>query len=333
MIDWNSTEMHIFGDENADLPYLEGHIWLNSSGTFKKKWIALAKKAFLTSADAVNRHLKITSNDSWLQPLPNHHVGGLSIWARAHLTQSKVYEYPDVTKKKWDAGHFYQTLTQTQATITSLVPTQLYDLVNKNLTAPKSLRLILIGGGYLADHLYNKAHALGWPIIPTYGCTECCSQIATGSLQDPRLCILPHIEAHQNETLQIRSQALLTAIYDGDLIDPKINGWYDTGDIVELSHNYVKPLGRKDEQFKIRGEKVLLGPLKQLLEELSGDCAVTLNAIPDERLGHKLILVAEESVDTHAILSKFNQKVPPYVRIDTISTIKNIKRNAMGKIN
>lgn len=329
MIDWTSNETHIFGD-TAALPQLPGHIWLNTSGTVKKKWVALAKTAFLTSAEAVNAHLKVSQQDVWLQPLPNHHVGGLSIWARGFLSGSCVVDYPDVTRKKWEPSHFYQTLVETGASLTSLVPTQLYDLVEKGFSSPKSLRAMLIGGGYLPKRIYKGARQLGWPVIPTYGCTECCSQIATGTVNDPKLKVLPHVSIKIDECLHIKSPALFTAFYDDVLCDPKQDGWYATGDLAVYDQQTLHPLGRLDEQFKVRGEKVALGPLKQILEELSP--RIALKAIEDERLGHKLILIAEKGLDGAGVLEEFNKKIPLFARVELIVYVEKLERNALGKV-
>lgn len=326
MIDWESNETHYFGNEA--LPTLAGHIWVGTSGTVQKKWVALSKRAFLVSATAVNSYLQASKEDIWLQPLPNHHVGGLSIWARAFLSGSKVVDYPDVTRKKWDVSHYYQTLLDSKATLTSLVPTQLYDLVNHGYAAPAHVRGVFIGGGYLSESLAYKARSLDWPLIPTYGCTECCSQIATGS----PLKVLPHVEVRMEETLWIKSESLLTGFFTDVFHDPKIDGWYDTGDIVQLDGNLLKPIGRRDEQYKIRGEKVLLTPLKQLLEEIAGNQYMTLTVEVDERIGHKLILLVEDGHDASHVYQAFNSRVPSYSRIEAVRFVNTLNRNALGKI-
>src|ERR1700685_3894693 len=70
---------------------LVGHFWLATSGSSGHlKWVALSKAAVLASATSVNRHLESSSKDVWLHALPDFHVGGLGIWARAHLSGAKV---------------------------------------------------------------------------------------------------------------------------------------------------------------------------------------------------------------------------------------------------
>lgn len=71
-------------------------IGVMSSGTTEsqeKKIILLSRSAFLASAEAVNQHLQVKASDVWYHCLPDFHVGGLSIWARAFLSGSSVVRH------------------------------------------------------------------------------------------------------------------------------------------------------------------------------------------------------------------------------------------------
>ncbi len=197
MIDWLALANEVF--YNHTLPAKEknelfdllkrhmpasvtSHIFLTTSGSSGKlKWVALSKQAVLVSADAVNKHLQASSSDIWLNPLPLFHVGGLGILARGYLSCSKVIASYEANRK-WDVHHFVATVKETKATLTSLVPAQVFDIVFHNLNAPKSLRAVVVGGGRLSEDMYIQAIALGWPLLPSYGMTECASQIATADL-------------------------------------------------------------------------------------------------------------------------------------------------------
>ena len=190
----------------------EGHIFLLSSGTTATswvdlKWTALSKTAFLASAAGVNQHLNFQSSDIWLNPLPSFHVGGLSIWARSFLLGSKV-----VQLENWNIQKFIQTIDESRATITALVPAQIYDLVNEGFRSPESLRIVIVGAGALSPALEIKARELGWPLVPTYGMTEACSQIATGTLDSNDLKVLPHLDVQvdADQRLCFRGTSLLS---------------------------------------------------------------------------------------------------------------------------
>ena len=65
---------------------LRGHVLLaTSAGRNAPKWIAVSKQAILASASAVNAHLESGPGDHWLLALPDFHVGGMGVFARAQL--------------------------------------------------------------------------------------------------------------------------------------------------------------------------------------------------------------------------------------------------------
>jgi O-succinylbenzoic acid--CoA ligase len=289
MIDWPSSEPHIF--VNPRMPQfeknklnnmiqeyqLDGHIFLATSGSTATqstdiKWVALKKSAFLTSACSVNKHLNCTKKDIFLNTLPHFHVGGLALFARAYLCGAQIIDIYN-ENYKWNSKHFVDQLAANQITISSLVPTQVYDLVHHQLQAPPSLRGIVVGGGFLSKDLYMQACKLGWPLLPSYGMTECCSQIAT-ALPDfqwhgeyPALTVLPHLYVNlsPNNRIEIAGESLLSGYIlqskdKVEFVDPKIDGKIMTSDVGEFTSNFpaacldpaVKP--RDDGQAKTRDD-------------------------------------------------------------------------------
>lgn len=368
LIDWDSGQSHTLLNpkiSNAERKQLEelsgqhqrpGHIWIASSGSSagshqSVKLIALSKKAFLASAEAVNRHLMSGESDIWLQAIPRFHVGGLSIEARAYLSGASIRS--GVRDEKWDAGYFIDQAEQTKATLSSLVPTQVYDLIQTGRRAPSALRAIVIGGSALSTELYLKATSLGWPLLPSYGLTECCSQVATAELeswktQTPRLRILSHVKAETTSEglLRIQSEALLSGYAqwrDGNntWTDPKVQGWYQTEDICELKDGFLKPFGRGSDYVKVSGEGVSLPQLQETLESLARRSApdlwlqVAVAALPHPRSGSALVLAHSSKVSATTaakIQSEFNQIVAPFERLTQNRPVAEIPRTALGKI-
>jgi O-succinylbenzoic acid--CoA ligase len=273
---------------------LAAHVWVTTSGaTGRLKPVALSKRAILASAAAVNAHLASDARDVWLNALPAFHVGGLGVHARAHLSGAQV-----VNLDGWDPWAFSAQLTAHAVTLTSLVPTQMRDLVRAGLRAPEALRAIVVGGGALDPALRAEARALGWPVLPSYGATECASQIATADLAslghegEPPLRLLPHVEARTDPDgrIEIRSHALLTGYAtETGLEDPKRDGWWRTDDRGAVRDGAVVVVGRVDETVKVGGELVALGPLQLLLEQVREELGIVgdaaLVAMPDARLG------------------------------------------------
>src|SRR5207237_5413799 len=96
--------------------------------------VAIAKQAVLAAAAAVNDRLEAKQSDVWCAVLPSFHVGGLGIYARAHLTGSRVVPTP------WSP----RSLVESDATLVSLVPAQVHDLLESGLTPRPPLRALLL---------------------------------------------------------------------------------------------------------------------------------------------------------------------------------------------
>jgi len=325
------------------LSSFQGHILIASSGTTSHlnefKLIALSKEAILASAKAVNSYLETSPSDVWLNPLPQFHVGGLGIMARAYLSKSKVIP---LLAHKWDVNLFLQEIVSHDVTLTSLVPTQVYDLVINNIPAPKSLRKVLVGGGHLSDALYERAKQLNWPLIVSYGLTENSSTVATSTINSKELHFLSHVEGRidPSGSLQLKSPALLTAIITVandklEIVDPKHEGWFTTEDVAKIEGNSLTILGRKNDFIKISGEGVFISSLEERLEEIKlalffkGDAA--LIHVPDERV-HMSIHLVTTSIDPKALVDAFNAAVMPYERIRKIHLVDKIPRTALNKL-
>lgn len=345
-IDWESGNNILINDRMlqsdqqkvqqmiSHMDHIHDHIWIATSGSTSVKWVALSKKAVLASAENVNAHLNSTVKDTWINPLPIFHVGGLGIIARCYLSKAKMIN----AQGKWDAQKFYSQLIQSAATLTSLVPTQVHDLVKNELPAPKSLRSVIVGGGVLQESLYKQATALGWPLLPSYGMTECASQIATASLNDPRLKVLPHLKIKIVENrICIKGSSLLTGFVDvskPDFIDPKKEEWFYTDDIGELQGDYLKVIGRSGDFIKIGGESTNMIRLNAILDEVKTDLKITtdsvLVAISDERLGHVIHLAAQEAQPI--LVKHYNENVLPFERIRGTDIVPEIPRTPLGKL-
>lgn len=359
-IDWQSSKTEVLynprmplSDQNKmvqayrQYDQFPGHIWLATSGSSGLlKWVVLSKEAILTSAQAVNTHLESESSDVWLNPLPFFHVGGVGIVARAALSGARVEPF---LLDKWDPLVFWEQLSATKTTLTALVPTQLFDLVALNKSAPKALRAVVIGGGALSDQLYDSAVALGWRILPSYGMTECASQVATALLNEgksrgvPSLVPLNHviIDTDENGFLKIKSRSLLSAyVYaeaeGGRLVDPKVQGWFTTEDKAILKEGRLVSAGRGEHFIKIGGENVDLLRLEKILEEellaLHSTVDVALTSLPDERLGHIIVLAVAGNEDISGLVKRFHSRVFPFEKIRRVYRVREIPRSPLKKV-
>ncbi|MFQ5729942.1 MAG: AMP-binding protein, partial [Waddliaceae bacterium] len=237
---------------------------------------------------------------------------------------------------------FYQLAKESCATLTALVPTQVHDLVNKHLQAPPSIRATIVGGGVLTSSLYEKAQQLGWKLLPSYGLTECASQVATakhGQYDEAK--ILSHVTLRIDTQgfICIKSDSLLTVYGENSrFFDPKVEGWFTTEDKGELCGDALKVFGRASDFVKIGGESVNILHLQKVLEELKISLQIPQNvvivAVRDDRLGHAIHFVVEgkKNPQIEKLIEAYQEKVMPYERARETHYVKEIPRTPLGKI-
>lgn len=329
-----------------------GCLFLTSGTTAAPKWVALEKRAFLHSARVVNAHYDLGPKDSWLIALPLHHVGGFSILARAFLTRSTV----TFTPSKWNTMDFYKSLIDSNITVTSIVPTQLHDLVAHKLSPPESLRLVLVGGGLLNPTLFLQALDLRWPVRATYGMTETASQVASQSLEhdsrnDPEtLEVLPLWDASTSAdgALILRGPALAKGYLsvnssDIEWLPISSSTGLHTRDRVLLrsdgTRSFLQFLGRHEDCVKIVGELISLVALEKRFSSLLAPSAPTfaIVPIPDLRREHRLVLAVESFHSSppdyiFSSLETFNTECPPFERIESVTVIPQFPRTELGKL-
>lgn len=317
------------------------------------KWVGLAREGMLASAAAVNEHLESTERDRWLIALPLHHVGGFSILARCHRSRA-VWTF---LEGKWDAVRFAEQCTVEKVTLVSLVPTQVYDLVQARLTAPESLRAIVVGGGGMNREVAVRALELGWPVLQSFGMTETASQIATEPLEHLRAGFDPdslevlscwQLSTDENDRLTVRGDALARgymALRDGSWSWDPIEGNLGlvTRDRVQIwqhgRRRFLRFLGREASFVKVLGELVSLPELQARLEQMCLEVGLAPTScvvwpLPDDRRETRLVLVGEEAAKAklEELQKTFNAGLLGYQRLAEVRRVALIPRTALGKV-
>ena len=339
------TSEEFWSEPVSVTPELTGHVLFETSGSSGvPKSVAISKPALLVSAAAVNRHLAVTRDSCWGLVLPLHHVGGFGVAARAYEAGCRLQEFA----QRWEPGIFRAWLETAGVTHTSLVPTQVHDLVKANLTAPTTLQAIVVGGGHLEPATGQAARDLGWPVLASYGMTEASSQIATQTLdslkqpyQSAPIPLLPIWEARVSADglLEISGPALFSGYVTDGKFTPRETAWHTTSDRVLLENRAITPLGRADTLVKILGELVDPEAIERELISLSegqlvpGTFAVI--AIPDERAGNALVPVFEASVSLQVIdstLALYEQQALGFRRLRSAAIVQDFPRSELGKL-
>ena len=283
-----------------------------SGSTDEPRWIRHSREALLLSAAAVNRCFAVTPQDVWLRALPLFHVAGVGVEARANAAGCRLV----ILQGGWDVVEFIKLVNHEKVTLTSLVPTQVFDLVQTGQAAPSSLRAVLVGGGRLEPDLALRAKHLGWPLRSSYGLTEAASTVAVEDAAG-RLQLLDVWEARVNADglLELRSAVLPS---------PE---WLVTGDRGEVTDREIRWLGRSDLLVKICGELVDISRIEASLSRLAGR-EITVLALPDARAGNRLMASQIEG----EILTRYHAGCPPLDRISGLFSDTYLQRSALGKI-
>lgn len=342
-------QLEDLGSEVLERKNLEGHLVLASSGSTVAdarflKLVFISQSAFLESARAVCQYLSISAKDTWLQCLPRFHVGGLSIEARQQVSSCQIAKMPT-----WNIADFRYACEQNSFQFVSLVPTQVYDIVNSQIRAPSSLKSLIVGGGFLNPILHKKALELDWKILFSYGMTETSSMVSLSENEMLKPLSGVSFSIDSSQRLGIKAPGLATGAaqwtaeekwHFDKLVDE--NAWYWAQDRIEEKPEGIKLLGRSQDFVKIGGEGTDVQALRSLWENLGFrfnlDISKTaLLPVPSERLGNEISLVLENSlledpVLVQNIVEEFARNVLPNQKIRSLHYIEAIPRSRLGKI-
>ncbi|MCH2533883.1 MAG: AMP-binding protein [Bdellovibrionales bacterium] len=354
-IDWLSDQSHILSAESLLKDYHQkdifnepGLIWLKTSGTTSnhEKWIGLKKQAILASAHSVNQFIKVNEKDIWLNTLPLYHIGGLSILARSHLSGSVVYNR---SIKPWSPLTFNQHIQSTQASLISLVPTQVYDIVQAKMSCPKTVRAVFVGGGHLTPELYKKARQLNWPLLTTYGMTEMSSQVATAELSSldnqeyPKLKLLAHIKAKLNKDSLLLLDGPSKYTYKVTIINhnievQKADDYITTEDQVELKESYLNFKQRISDRVKVLGYLVDKSSLNKKLSSLAESKKFdprkfVIQNMKNTRRENDLVVFFEDYhfSQIQNLIDDLNKNLKTYEKIQRIYRVNLLERTELGK--
>ncbi len=107
---------------------------------------------------------------------------------------------------------------------------------------------------------------------------------------------LEHVQGvEKGGRLFVRGPNIMLGYYRAQkpaVLEPPVDGWYDTGDIVDIdSEGFVTILGRAKRFAKIAGEMISLTSVEAMIQNIYPQSQHALAAIPDAKKGEQLILL------------------------------------------
>lgn len=153
------------------------------------------------------------------------------------------------------------------------------------------------------------AEKFGLRILEGYGATETAPALATNTPMHFRAGtvgrLLPGIASRVEPVPGIETGGLLLVsgpnvmlgylrAENPGVLEPVPDGWYDTGDIVEIdAEGFVKIIGRAKRFAKVAGEMVSLGAVEDLASAVWPGHAHAAVTLPDPRRGEQIVLVTD----------------------------------------
>jgi len=318
------------------------HSLLCTSGTTGvPKAIVLSHANHHASAVATGRRLGYRTGQSWLAPMPLHHVGGLAVVLRAAIVGAEVVLHPGFKAKA-----ARRALALGDLAHISLVPTMLYrllpELVEHGALAGARSCCFVVGGAGLDEKLAVEARRLGLDVRATYGLTEAASQVATtehGQLEER-----PGTSGRPLDGFEVRiDSADREGFGEVHVRGPQVSRgalqgeWLRTGDIARIdAHGYLFVGSRRADLIVTGGENVRPEEVERVLETHPAIAEAGVFGLPDAEWGHRVAAVvvprAGARIDADEIVAWCKARLAPHKRPRVIDAVASLPRTASGKL-
>ncbi len=283
-------------------------ILFTSGSEGKPKGVVLSHQNLLANIAQVKCAISFNQTDALFNALPMFHSFGLTIGTLLPLYVGiKCFLYPTPLHYKVIPQLFYEigatVLIGTDTFMRAYAENaHAYDFYNMKYA-------VLGGEKQKKETTAIYAEKFGMRIIEGYGATECSPLISVntpmyfkkGSVgkacagMESKLRKIDGID--EGGELLVRGPNVMLGYFkenEPGLLLPPDNGWYDTGDIVDMDERgFITIKGRAKRFAKIAGEMVSLTAVEDLVNSIwSGEeINHAVIAVPDDKKGERLILV------------------------------------------
>ncbi len=267
-----------------------------SGTTGEPKGVELTHAALDAAHEAVHARIGREPGDVWLSCLPWHHVGGLQVMLRA-----RRFGIPLVVHERFEVTRF----AAADATLTSLVPTQLVALLDAGVDL-SGLRVVLLGGGPASEALLERGRSAGVPIVTTYGMSE----TAGGCVYDGRPLDGVAVAIRSDGRIALRGPMLMRGYRRRpDLTSAAFDdGWLVTNDLGHIGEDgRLRVRSRADDVIVTGGENVVAGEVAHELRRHPAIDDAEVVGVPDERWGSRVVAVLVSRVEPAPSLAELRE--------------------------
>jgi O-succinylbenzoic acid--CoA ligase len=321
-----------------------------SGSTGEPRVTALSHRALVAAAAASAENLGI-ERDRWLLALPLAHIGGLCILARSLFKRRAVILFTPERSLLAELDRFVTCAETHAATIISLVPTLLERLLVPKIAwrPARSLRAVLLGGAAIPRTLVARARSAGIPVLPTYGMTETCAQIATARYATRLAPVPPGHDLYPsgpalagtevrlvNGIVEVRSAALFSG-YLGEPDGLLRDGWFHTHDRGFFDEQGALTVtGRASDLIITGGENVDPLEVEAALESLPSIERAFVFGTPDATFGEivSALVVTEDRMPCTAseLAQKLAGRLASYKLPRIVEPLDDLPLTPAGKL-
>jgi o-succinylbenzoate---CoA ligase len=319
-------------------------ILLTSGTTGAPNPIALPRKAIAAHHKSARKRLELGDDDTWLAPLPLNHVGGFMLAQRLIEGEGTLILPPSR-----EAPVLTRLVAEHGVTHASLVPTLMARLLAANdEPAAGTLKGILLGGDRAPPELVTRALERGYPLHPTYGLTEACSQVATATLDDAyddpagvgrpldgvRLSLDTQQASNGAGLITIEGPTLALVMQAARAQPTSAIHTKDMGALDSKGRLHV--LGRADDLIISGGENIDPLRVEEALQSHPAIAEACVVGLPDETWGQRvsaaIVYRAGQTASRQQILDFLDSRLERHERPKTIIALVELPKTPNGKI-
>lgn len=303
------------------------------------KGVMLSSRNLEASVGACAAVLPLAPGDVWLACLPLHHIGGMAIVYRCAAAGATL-----VLHEGFDPEAVLADLKRRRVSHISLVPAMLARLLDRSGDGapPESLRCALAGGGELSVALLRRARRAGWPVMPTYGLSEACSQVATlrsppenwraGDVGHP----LPGVAVQiADGRIRVRGATVMAGYANPRRRSGQgvVDGWFETSDLGRMdADGRLTVLGRDDDVLVSGGVNVHPAQVEEVLAACPGVAAVAVTGRKHEVWGDQLVALVQGGASPQALDAWCRERLPAALRPREYLRVDALPHTPMGKL-